>query len=288
MSLTDDDALAAIPALGSGIGFRRELKQAILDARAEIDFVEVVAEQYAGDARQLEELQELTRVFTVIPHGVGLSIGSPTLDREYLRAIKRVSDACGSPYYSEHLAVTRAPGIDIGHLAPVWFTEPVLARTADHVRRVQDLLGKPLVLENVTYLFEIPGARMTQTDFFARLVEATGCGMLLDLTNLHTNATNHHFDALAFLDELPLDRVVQLHLAGGYWADGMLIDGHCEPVEHGTWALLDQLVARLPVKASILEHDANFPAEFDVLLDQVRRARTAIARSHVQPLDLPQ
>lgn len=271
--------LASVPILGSGIGYRRELRQPVYQARHDIDFIEVIAEQFTGDGVHVEELQELTQTFTVIPHGVSLSIGSTSLEPEHLRAIRRVSDLCRSPYYSEHLALTRAPGIDIGHLSPLWFTEPVLARTADNVKRVQDLLGKPLVLENVTYLFDIPGARMSQTDFFERLLDATGCGMLLDLTNLHTNATNHGFDAYAFLHALPLDRVVQLHLAGGYWADGLLIDGHCEPVEPATWLLLDALVQLAPIKASILEHDANFPDEFDVLLGQVRRARAALARS---------
>lgn len=273
---TSDTALQAIPDLGSGIGYRRELREAILASRDDIDFVEIVTEQFSRDSRQLDELWELTSSFTVIPHGVGLSVASPRLNDAYLRTIRRVSDICRSPYYSEHLAITRAPGFDIGHLAPVWYTEPVLANAIDNVSRVQDLLGKPLLVENISYLFEIPAATIPQAEFLSRLCDATGCGILLDLTNLYTNATNHRFDPLAFLDELPLERVVQLHLAGGFWADGVLIDGHCESVEPGSWTLLNALTRRIRVKASILEHDANFPADFSILVDQVRRARNTI------------
>jgi len=270
-------AVSSIPVLGSGLGYRRELKRAMFESRDAIDFVEIVADQFLSDPRQIEELEELCDVFAVIPHGVGLSIGSVTLDEEYLGAIKVVSDVTRSPYYSEHLAITRVPGIDIGHLSPIWFTEQVLQSTVDNVLRVQEVLDKPLVLENVAYLFDIPNASMKQTEFFGRLVESTGCGVLLDLTNLYTNSVNHHFDPLAFLDELPLERVVQIHLAGGYWANGVLIDGHCEPVEEGSWSLLETLAGRLRVKGSILEHDANFPAELSVLLEQVDRARRMIS-----------
>jgi uncharacterized protein (UPF0276 family) len=270
--------LSTIPKLGSGLGYRRELREAILESRRAIDFLEIVTEQFFGGGARIRELEEICGVFPVIPHGVGLSIGSVDLDHDYLRAIKRVSDVTASPYYSEHLAMTRAPGIDIGHLAPLWFSETVLRHTIDNVRRVQDYLQKPLVLENVTYTFTIPGAGMTQTEFFTRLVDATGCGVLLDVTNVYINSVNHQFDAVAFLKEMPLDSIVQIHLAGGYAKDGMLIDAHSERVDEGSWQLLDALTDLIAVRGSILEHDANFPEDITAMLDQLDRARRAIAR----------
>ena len=173
--------------------------------------------------------------------------------------------------------MTRAPGIDIGHLSPLWFTETVLDITIENVRRVQDYLGKPLVLENVTYPFDIPRADMTQPEFFGRLVEASGCGILLDVTNVYINSVNHHFDPVEFLKNMPLDRVVQVHLAGGFVKDGVMIDGHSEVVDEQSWSLLDTLVSLVPVRASILEHDANFPEQISVLLSQVTRARGILA-----------
>jgi uncharacterized protein (UPF0276 family) len=267
------DALAAIPSLGSGLGYRRELKDSIFASRDAIDLLEIITEQFIGDRRFLRELEEICRIFTVIPHGIGLSIGSERPDERYLAEIRQISDLTEAPYYSEHLAMTRGGGIDIGHLSPLWFTEPVLRIAVDNVRRVQDFLNKPLALENVTYPFDIPGNSMSQTEFFQRLVDATGCGVLLDVTNVYINSENHGFDPVEFVKAMPLDRVVQIHLAGPDLKDGMLIDGHSETVDEGSWRLLETLVSLVPVRASILEHDANFPDDFSVLLDQVSRAR---------------
>ncbi|MCB0196149.1 MAG: DUF692 domain-containing protein [Anaerolineae bacterium] len=273
-----NNAVAAIPYLGSGMGFRRSMKQAIFDARDSIDFVEIITDQYAeGDPRYMRELEEASDIFQVIPHGIGLSIGSAgPLSRDYLRAIKHISDLTRSPYYSEHLCMTQAPGINIGHLSPLWFTEPVLENTINRVAQVQNYLGKPLILENVTYAFDIPQAEMPQTEFFNRLVAATGCGVLLDITNVFINSTNHGYDPIAFLEEMPLDNVVQVHVAGGFWRDDVLIDGHSEPVQEESWGLLEQLAAKIKVRACILEHDSNFPESINPLVDQVNRARKII------------
>jgi uncharacterized protein (UPF0276 family) len=277
--------LDAIPYLGSGLGYRREIGSWILDAGDRIDVLEVVTEQFT---RAEDELAALVDRFPVIPHGVGLSIGTVgPLDWEYLRSVKRVSDITGAPYYSEHLAVTRAPGIDIGHLSPVWFTSEVLRAVIDNVRAVQDFLGKPLVLENISYLFDIPNATMTQAEFFHRLVDATGCGLLLDVANVNVNARNHGFDPVEFLDSMPLHAVVQIHMAGGFWRDGIYFDGHSEPVDEATWQLLDVLVERVPIRISIVERDANFPDELAPLLDDVDRIRRAISAARAPVMARP-
>ncbi len=266
-------SLASIPHLGSGLGFRDELAEMTFAARPDIDFVEIVTERYLGGPAVLDELREVVDAFPVIPHGLDLSIGTAgPLDPEYLSDIKRVSDVTGSPFYSDHLCLTRVPGIEFGHMAPLWFSREVLRTTVDRVNAVQDTLGKPLVLENMTYPFEIPSADMSQPEFFHRLVEATGCGVLLDVTNVYTNAVNHGFDPVRFLAEMPLDSVVQVHLAGGYWHDGVLIDGHSHPVPPQVWDLFAWLCERVEVRASLLEFDQNFP-DFSVLIDQVSTAR---------------
>lgn len=277
--------LDAIPYLGSGLGYRREIGSRILDAGDRVDVLEVVTEQFI---QAEDELAALVDRFPVIPHGVGLSIGTAgPLDREYLRSVKRVSDITGAPYYSEHLAVTRAPGIDIGHLSPVWFTNEVLRAVIDNVHAVQDFLGKPLVLENISYLFDIPNATMTQAEFFHRLVDATGCGLLLDVANVNVNAQNHRFDPVEFLDSMPLHAVVQIHMAGGFWSDGIYFDGHSEPMDEATWQLLDVLLERVPIRISIVERDANFPDELTPLLDDVDRIRRAISAARAPVMAPP-
>lgn len=267
-----------VPVLGSGLGFRNELRKEILKAADKIDYVEIITEQYTRTPQSLKSLAEITEVFQIIPHGIGLSIGSVMqLDKDYLRAIKRVSDLVKSPYYSEHLCMTCVPGIDIGHLSPLWFTDEVLKATIKKVNHVQDFLAKPLILENVTYLINIPNGTMSQTEFFHRLVEATGCGILLDITNIYVNSVNHNYNPIDFLDRMPLSKVVQVHIAGGYWRRGILVDGHSEPVQNESWELLKALAEKTQVKGVILEHDSNFPS-MNVLLTQIDKARRIISQ----------
>lgn len=276
MSVTN--LTTTLPALGVGLGYRTELREGILANRERIDFLEILADNYLQEPSDLATLEELCDLFPVIPHGVDLSIGSVMpLESSYLRAIKRVSDLTRAPYYSEHLCMTRVPGRDIGHLAPLWFTEELLQQVANRVSRLQDFLGKPLVLENVTYMLEIPHGTLSQTAFFRRLVETTGCGILLDVTNVFINATNHHFDPDAFLSKMPLDHLVQVHLAGGYWRHRWLVDGHSELVPPEIFALFQTLTSLCSVKNIIFEHDAHFPPITD-LLKQMDYARGILKR----------
>jgi len=269
--------LDAIPYLGSGLGFRRSLKRETIEKKEDIDFVEVISDNFLEKDSSREVLREVCDHFTTIPHGVGLSVGSADgIDDVYLSKIREVSEITGSPYYSEHLCHTRAPGIDIENLSPLWFTEETLQCTTDNVNKVQEALGKPLVLENVSYLFDIPSAGMSQVDFFNRLVHATGCGVLVDVTNVFVNSINHKCSPTSFLEALPLDHVVQVHLAGGHWDGKLFLDSHTKPVQEGSWELLVEIAKRAPLKGAILEQDGDYPANFSVLTDQVARARATI------------
>lgn len=285
------DALLSIPFQGSGLGYRFELKAEIWNHRDEIDCLEIITDRYIEHPHLIPELEELCDAFHVIPHGIGLSIGSPEIENDYLRAVREIIACTKAQYYSEHLCQTRAPGIDIGHLAPLWFTEEVLTQTIANVHQVQDVLGMPLILENTTYPFVIPDADMTQTEFFHRLVEATGCGILLDITNVRINAENHQFDAVDFLEQMPLDHVIQLHTSGGYRGDdGSFIDGHCAVPDDAVWSVLDAFAARGNAKASVLEHDTKFPDDFSLLMETVNRTRAVMhwggsrVRSETEPL----
>jgi uncharacterized protein len=268
----------SLPFLGAGLGYRGAIAEAMLESREAIDCVELLTDQYLERADGLDQVRRVCEAFRVTVHGIGLSVGSATgLDREYLSKIKRVSDIANASYYSEHLCMTRAPGISIGHLAPLQFTEDVLKRTIRNVRFAQEFLERPLALENVTYTIAMPRSEMSQPEFFQRLVDATGCGVLLDVTNVYINSCNHHFDPREFLAGMPLHQVMHIHLAGGYWSDGVLVDSHSRPVHEESWELLEAVIGETAVRACIIEHDQDFPDRLDFLLEQVARARAIMA-----------
>jgi uncharacterized protein (UPF0276 family) len=210
----------------------------------------------------------------LIPHGLNLSLGSAEgLDPGYLGKFADLVARLKPPWWSEHVAFTRAGGVEIGHLAPLPFSIEALSILALNIAEATQRVEVPLIVENITYTIPMPGHEMGEGEFLAELTERTGCGLLLDVTNLHTNAVNHGFDPTEVLDRLPLDRVVQLHFAGGEWHDGRLIDSHARPAPPEVWALLEEVVGRAPVKGIILERDDDLPP-FGELLDEVDRARS--------------
>ncbi len=268
-------SLSNLPTLGVGLGFREPFRGDLFLGRDRVDFLEVTADHYFDASPEKgRELALLADHFTLIPHGLGLSLGGAEgLDPAYLGKFARLVRRLKPPWWSEHVAFTRAGGVDIGHLAPVPFSIEALGVLEANIAEAGRQIDTPLIVENITYVVALPGAEMGEGEFLARLTERTGCGLLLDVTNLHTNAVNHGFDPLEVLDRLPLDRVVQLHFAGGEWHGGRLVDSHARPAPPEVWALLEEVVARAPVKGIILERDEDLPP-FGELLDEVDRARS--------------
>ncbi|MCA9254758.1 MAG: DUF692 domain-containing protein, partial [Phycisphaerales bacterium] len=218
--------------------------------------------------------QLLADHFTLIPHGLDLSLGGAEgLNERYLERVADVVRRVRSPWWSEHIAFTRAEGIDIGHLSPLPFTHEAVDAIVRNVERARRTIDVPLILENITYTLQMPGAEMSEAEFLRRIVDRTGCGLLLDVTNLYTNAVNHRFDADRMIDDLPLDAVVQLHFVGGRRDGDILIDSHSSATPPEVWSLLEEIVRRAPVKGVILERDENIPP-FAELQDELRRARS--------------
>lgn len=266
--------LPQLPTLGVGLGFREPFRSDLFLHQRDVDFLEITADHYLDVSPQkMQELELLARHFTLIPHGLNLSLGSAEgLDTSYARKFADLVQRLNPPWWSEHIAFTRAGGVDIGHLSPLPFTHEaveVLCRNVIEMRRYVDV---PLILENITYMVQMPGAEMSEAQFLTELLERTDCGLLLDVTNLYTNAVNHGHDLSAVLEQLPLERVVQLHFAGGYWHDGALIDSHSQQAPSEVWNLMDEVVTRTPVKGIILERDENLPP-FGELLEELERAR---------------
>lgn len=267
-------AAEATNVLGVGIGFREPYRSDVFLHRGEIDFMEITADHYFdATPEKRDELALLAANFTLIPHGLELSLGSADgLDPGYLRKFAAIVDRLNPPWWSEHIAFTRAGGVRIGHLAPIPFNRDALDVLCQNVAEVQKRISRPLILENITYVVRMPESTMSEAAFLTAVCERTGCGLLLDVTNLYTNAVNHGFDSHELLRSLPLSRIVQLHFAGGHWRDGVLIDSHSAATPEPIWALLDEVLRLAPVKGVILERDENLPP-FAELLPELRRVR---------------
>ena len=272
---------SGIPALGVGIGWRNEIAGEILANREHIDFVEIISEHYLNVApEKLASVSTLAAKLPVIPHGIDLSIGTDTpVEEEYLDGLATLVNLVDAPWYSDHLCFTRVPGYSIGQLTPLQFTDEAVETVVRKTKLVTERIPRPFALENITYYFAIPKGQMTEAEFITRVLEGADIGLLLDVTNVFINASNHGFDPYKFLRSIPLERVVQLHLAGGIQKEGKWVDTHNQPVPEEVFELTDFIVANAPVKGVLLERDENFPVSFQDLTDELARMR-AIFRKY--------
>ena len=250
-----------IPRLGLGIGWRPELALAI-DRHPGLDFVEIVAEDFAAGnlPAALQRLRE--RGMPLIPHGVALSLGgAEPPDPRRLAALARLAERVGAPLVSEHLAFVRGGGLETGHLLPVPYSRDMLEIVTENVLTARRALPVPLALENIATLFEWPDAEMTPGEFLREVLERTDTLLLLDIENVYANARNHGSDPLEFLDALPLKRIAYVHVAGGIEKCGIYHDTHTHAVPPGVLDLLATLAERADVPGVMLERDDDFPPE---------------------------
>lgn len=271
-------AVAAVAELGVGIGWRPEIELTV-ERLAGVDFVEVVAENVC--AGHLPESLRLLRGrgVPVLPHGVGLSLGSAAPpDPARLARLAELALALDAPLVSEHVAFVRAGGREAGHLLPVPRTRDALEVVVANVRAAQAALPVPLAVENVAALFGWPTDELTDGEFLAELVERTGVRLLVDVANLHTNAVNLGMDPIAALDRLPLEAVAYVHVAGGVLRNGVWHDTHAHPVPLAVLDLLAAVCERAAVPGALLERDAAYPSDA-ALAAELRAIRWVLAET---------
>jgi len=268
--------VAELPFLGAGVSYRDAWRWDVVRHRGELGVVECIPDDVAGEAG-IRDLVLIGQAVPVTLHGIGLSLGSAEgLDPGRVRHVARVVEAVEPPWFSEHIAFTRAGGVEIGHLAPLPFTREAVAAVAANVQELRAALpGLPILLENIAYPFPLPDAEMTEAELVGAILERTDAGLLLDLENVHANALNHGYDPIEYLESLPLERVVEVHLAGGLWKEGQYMDTHTRSVPEESWKLLEWLVPRCRVRAVIIERDDDLPA-FGTLLAEVHRAEETL------------
>jgi uncharacterized protein (UPF0276 family) len=247
--------------LGVGIGWRAEIDLTV-ERLSGVDFVEVIAEAVCAEHLPASLRVLRARGVPVLPHGVSLSLGSadpPSRDR--LDRLAACAQALDAPLVSEHIAFVRSGGWEAGHLLPVPRTREALEVLVANVRTAQAALPVPLAVENVAALLGWPDDELTDGQFLAELVDRTGVRLLLDLANLHTNHVNLGLDPLTALDQLPLDAVAYLHVAGGVLRDGLWHDTHTRPVPPAVLTLLRAVRERAHVPGVLLERDGAYPSD---------------------------
>jgi uncharacterized protein len=258
-----------------GLGMRRPHYAAYLDGSAPVDFVEVISENFMVDGgRPLDVLTQARAHYPVALHGVSMSIGSVNgLDDDYLRRLRLLADRIDPLWISDHLCWTGIDGVNSHDLLPMPYTVEALDVVSANVAHAQERLGRAMLVENPSSYLTFLGADMSEWEFLGELSRRTGCYLLLDVNNIYVSAINHGFDAQAYLDGIPVDRVRQVHLAGhSAGRDGLLIDTHDMPVPDGVWALFAKAMARLGPVATMIERDDDIP-ELGVLLDEMNAAR---------------
>ena len=264
-----------------GLGFREQLRGDIFLNLDKIDFLEITTDHYL-DAKphKIDELKLLKEHFPLIPHSLELSLGSAEgIDENYLEKVAEIVEFVSPAWFSDHLCFTKSGGVKIGHLAPVPYTKESVKVFVKNITKVKKRIKTPLVLENITYLVQFPSSEMSESAFIKTILEETDCGLLLDVTNLYINSQNFGFDWRKFLDEIPLERVVQIHFVGSLRRGKRLIDAHASHTEEEIWQVFAEVAERCEIKAAILERDENFPP-FAEILQELDTARELMQKSN--------
>jgi uncharacterized protein (UPF0276 family) len=261
---------------GSGLGLRRDMVsewQSIEESWPEgcrrPDFIEIAPENWMGFGGKFSrDLRFFTERYPVAAHGLSLSIGGPDpLDEGFVRRLAEFLDSHQVQVFSEHLSYCT----DGGHLydlMPIPFTEGAVRWVGERIRRIQDLMGRRIAVENVSY-YAAPGAELSEIEFINAVVEEADCGLLLDVNNVYVNSVNFGYDPIEFLRQIPADRVDYMHIAGHLQQSAdLIIDTHGADVIEPVWALLSEAFSRMGDRPVLLERDFNLPP-MQVLLSEL-------------------
>lgn len=262
------------PFLGFGVGLRRPHYAYVLEERPAMNWFEIVSENFmVAGGRPLEVLERVRESYPVVMHGVSMSLGSTdALNREYLKELAQLMRRFEPAWISDHLCWTGVGGRNLHDLLPLPYTEEALRHVAKRIREVQEILGCRILIENVSSYMEFKVSTLSEWEFLAAVAEEADCGILLDINNIFVSAFDHGFDPLVYIDAIPMERVVQFHLAGHSDHGTYLLDTHDQPVRHEVWSLYEYAVRRFGEVSTLIEWDDNIP-EFSKLTASAQEAR---------------
>ena len=262
------------PYLGYGLGLRTEYYDTILEQEPNVDWLEIISENYMVDGgKALYYLDRFRERYPIVMHGVSLSIGgTDPLDMDYLQRLKDLVDRINPMWLSDHLCWTGQGGHNVHDLLPLPYNNPAVSHLVDRIKRVQDFLGRQILMENVSSYVTYTHSQMSEWEFYSTVVEQSDCLMLLDINNIYVSAINHGFDPLDYLNGVPIERVQQFHLAGHTSYGDFIVDTHDHPVVDPVWDLYARAVERFGRISTMIERDDNFPP-FEELMAELDQAR---------------
>jgi len=263
------------PNLGFGLGLRKEHYETILADKPPIDWFEVITENYlVAGGKPLNYLDRIRANYPMVMHGVSLSIGgADALNFDYLRQVKALAERIEPAWISDHLCWTGVNGVNLHDLLPMPYTEEAIRHVVDRVRTVQDFLGRRILLENVSSYVTYAHSEMTEWEFISEVAEQADCLILLDINNIYVSAHNHGFEPSAYLNNVPIGRIQQFHLAGHLNQGDIIIDSHGDAIIDSVWSLYETALRRFGPISTMIERDDNIPSFSELLaeLDQARR-----------------
>jgi uncharacterized protein len=273
----------ARPSLGFGLGLRSAHYEAVLRDRPEVDWFEIISENYmVPGGRPLDYLERIRAHYPMVMHGVSLSIGGcDPLDDDYLGQLKALARRIEPEWISDHLCWTGVDGVNLHDLMPLPHTEEALRHVTERIARVQDFLGRRILIENISSYLTYEQSEMSEWAFLDAVAERADCRILLDVNNVYVNAVNQGFDARAYIDAIAPERVYQIHVAGHSHDGRYLIDTHDAPVIDPVWRLYAHAVRRFGPVSTMIERDDDIPPLDELLgeLDAARRIEADVLRA---------
>jgi len=258
---------------GIGIGLRIPHYGHILEKKPVVDWFEIISENYMVDGgRALHVLDQILEQYRVVQHGVSMYFGNAARpNRDHLRRLKKLVKRTGTPWLSDHLCWGSVDGRFTHDLLPMPYTWEAVEWTARNIREVQDTVGVPVAVENVSSYAEFHASEMTEWEFLCEVVERADCGILLDVNNIYVSSKNHVFDPYVYLDAVPTERVAQIHIAGHTKYERYILDTHDHPVLDPVWKMYAHAIKHIGRTATLLEWDDRIPS-FDEVHSEALKA----------------
>lgn len=264
--------------LGVGVNYTSDSADGIVNNLNHLDFVEINTERFFTDNKN-ENISKIINSLPVVLHGLTLSVGADqVVDKSYLDKLQKVFSSVNCEWFSEHIGMTNINGLEMRSLMPVEFNEESVGRVVNKVNQITKVSNKPFLLENISYYYTMPGTTMSEVRFIREIVTRADCGLLLDLNNLYVNSVNHCYDPYDFLHNIPLERVVEVHLAGCDYMYDMLIDTHASHTRKEVLSLFEYVCKRTNINGVVIERDAKLD-DFSKLMEEVSLVRDIYCRS---------